>query len=274
VVVGNRPDAIKMIKSIQRLTIATLFILGAELVCPTSVKLWRRGYFVNLVHAQSGPKTVSINRLRPVDPLDVSEVLEDGRPVGRTLLSQDDLKWIDKGLPVALPVLIQRYEARPSRWAYKFRAGDDWLKDLSLVVRNRTSKNIVYVDVVVGFPETKANGPAIFDDIEFGRIPANAAFTGSGQRLRQGSNKPIFLAPSQTMAFSLAAHDGELRRSVEFYRPFSTASLCIIEFQVYFGDGMKWFAGLYSMPDPTHPGRFAPMGFRYFPGQTHGRAAE
>jgi hypothetical protein len=226
-----------------------------------------------VVHAQSGLKTVSISRLRPADPLEVSEVLENGQPVGRTLLSEDDLKWTDKGLPVALPVLIQRYEARPSRWAYKFRAGDDWLKDLSLVARNRTSKTIVNVGMLVRFPETKADGPAILEDIEFGRIPANAAFTGSGQRLGQDSNKSIFLGLGQTMAFSLAAHDGELRRSVEFYRPFSTVSLCVIEFRVYFEDGMQWFGG-YSMPDPTHPGRFVPMGFRYFPGQTHARADE
>ena len=98
---------------------------------------------LNVVRAQSGLKIVSISCLRPVDPLASSEVLENGRLVGRTSLSEDDLKWIDKGLPVALPVLIQRYEARPSRWAYRFRAGDDWLKDLSVVVRNRTSKTIV-----------------------------------------------------------------------------------------------------------------------------------
>jgi hypothetical protein len=255
-----------MISSAQRLTIATLFILGAEVVCPTSATLWRHPCLVNVVHAQSGLKTVSIDRLRPVDPLEVTEVLENGQPVGRTLLSEDDLKWMFKGLPVALPVLIQRYEARPGWWAYKFRAGNDWLKHLSLVVRNRTSKNIVYVAMLLRFPETKANGAAISDDIEFGRIPANAAFTGSGQKLRQGSDKPIFLPPGQAMAFSLAAHDGELRRSVEFYRPFSTVSLCVIEFEVYFQDGMQWFGGGYSIPNRTHPGRFIPMGFGYFPG--------
>jgi hypothetical protein len=126
----------------------------------------------------------------------------------------------------------------------------------------------------VSFPQTKASGPTISDNVEFGRIPANAAFTGSGQELRQGSNKPIFLAPGQTMVFSHAAHDSELRRSVESYLPFSTVSLCMIEFQLYFEDGMRWGGGAYSMPDPTHPGRFVPMGFRYFPGAARGPADE
>jgi hypothetical protein len=188
--------------------------------------------------------------------------LERGKELVPGEPSEEDLKWVHMG--INLPI-----RGRQFRDAYKFQAGDDWLRNLSLVLGNRTSKNIVLVSPSLHFPETKPNGPEVTCDLVFGRIPENVAYTSSGEKIPQGSNTPIMLAPGQRMMFSLAEDSSNIRDTVERFQPFSTVSLCYIHFSVYFEDGMRWSEGTYVAPDPAHAGKFIGMGLFYFPGPAH-----
>ena len=161
--------------------------------------------------------------------------------------------------------------ASMGRDAYKFQTGDDWLKNLSLVLKNRTSKNIVYVKVIISFPETRTVGVLAQDYIDFGQIPDGAASLFFGGKVLPGSNKPIFIAPGHKMRVFGAAADSGSREGIERYRPFSSISLSYIRFEVYFENGMRWFQENYTVPDPTQVGKFILMDRSYFPGPVHGR---
>lgn len=262
-----------MTRWIDRLTVMTGSVLGTVLICSLAVQHLHQARLIPIAHAQgneaANSKTVIINHVKRLDPVQVVEVIEGGKVIPSAEPSPDDLEWfIRKDLPPP--------RGRQFRVAYKFQADDDWFRDLSLVLRNRTSKTIVYVALLVSFPETKAATGmqgAVSSVVAFGQLPSSAAYTGSGEPIPQGSRRPILLAPGQQMTFSLADDDRNLRPAIEAWQSFSSVSLCVIHFIVYFDDGMQWNEGGYFAPDPDHPGRHIPLEISHFPGPLMGPAA-
>lgn len=255
-----------MSRIIRALTSVMVCILGSVLVCSIVVHNWSHVHLASSVRAQRETgtgNTVLINRLHRLDPLEVDRVLEDGKDVAPVEPSEDDLNLVrtNPNGPV---------RGRQFRDAYKFQAGDDWLRNLSLVVKNRTSKNIVYIGLRLKFPQTKAEGPVVEDSFAYGRIPDAVAYNAAGEKLPQGSDRPILLAPGQQMTLSLAGHESEIREGLERLQPFSSISLCYIRHDVYFDDGTAWWLGRYGAPDPAQPGKIIPMNGQYFPGPVHG----
>jgi hypothetical protein len=141
-----------------------------------------------------------------------------------------------------------------------FQAGDDWLKELTFTIKNRSSKTFVWLHFGVAFPDTLAAcSESITGEcqtgwsMELGRIPENAAYTPEGKKLNQGSRQPIDFRPGQEMEISLAPYADELRRRIEERQPFSTISRCFINVNLgYFEDGMMWSLADYNVPDPSH----------------------
>jgi len=261
-----------MSKLLDRLTLVALCVLGAVLASLLIVEGWHRVRVVPIVRAQGDPtggnKTVLVNKTRRLDPIEVVKVLEGGKEVAPGDPSQDDLNWL---MPKDLPLR----PARQFRTAYKFPAGESWLRDLSLVLLNRTSKNIVHVSMHVTFPETTATGPMLWPTVRFGQLPDNVAFFVSGEAMPPRPEEPIFLEPGEERTFPLVEQGPHLRKAIEGRQPFSTVSMCYIHFEATFDDGMHWGeVGGYSDPDPDHPGRFTPTDMTYFPGPLVGPPAE
>jgi len=244
-----------------------LCILSFVLACAALVQHWPHLALVPTANAQGDDeveKTILVNKLHRLDALEVDRVLESGRVVRPAEPSEDNLKWLQMGNN--LPVLGRQF-----REAYTFRAGDDWLKDLSLVLKNRTSKSIVYIGLKLRFPQTKAEGPEAAGMFGYGRIPDAVAHDSSEKKLTQGeSARPLLLAPGQQVTLSVGEHAEEMRAGLEGVQSFPSISLCYIEFAVYFEDGMAWLVGHYVAPDPNQPGRTIPMDKQYFPGPVRG----
>ncbi|MFZ0963654.1 MAG: hypothetical protein WAO35_22550 [Terriglobia bacterium] len=260
-----------MSKLLDRLILVTLCLLGGVLAIVFIPKGWNRVHLVPVVRAQSNPepgiKTVVVNKTRQLDPIEVTQILEGGKEVLSSDPSQADSDWMN---PKDLPVLT----SREFRDAYKFSAGEDWLKDLEVVLRNRTSKNIVRVALEFRFPETTANGPTAGTRIRFGQLPSNVAFLASGDPIPPGPEPTLEFSPGKAMGFNFVSHDYQLRAAVEHGQPFSTVALCYIHFAVVFDDGINWTeAGGYAAPDPQRPGWFLPPDEAYFPGPLMGPPA-
>jgi hypothetical protein len=152
-----------------------------------------------------------------------------------------------------------------------FQANEDWLKNMSFVLKNRTNKTIEWADIYLVFPDVQ---PGLNYSLVIGRMPAVDFFTGKGgkvllHRAEDSERSPLSFAPGQTLVIKLADHIDELQATVEAFMPFPQVTRIAIEPKVFFfKDGMRWDdTTRFGIPDPNQPGKFTDMDRgRYFPG--------
>ena len=155
-----------------------------------------------------------------------------------------------------------------------FQANNDWLKNMSFVLKNRTNKTIDWAQIYVSVPNasegltrTLANYP-----LQLGKIPANDFFTHRDGTLspHDPGGSPLSFAPGQTLVIKLGDHLDELQAAFELTVPLEQVKLISIEPHYFlFRDGMRWDAAMqgFGIPDPNQPGKFTNMDRgRYFPG--------
>jgi hypothetical protein len=152
-----------------------------------------------------------------------------------------------------------------------FQAGDDWIQSMSISLKNRTNKTIVYVYVLLGFPEAGDGKtvPYAAQRIELGRPPAVDRARRDGLLAYvDPSQKPLSFAPGETLEIHVADYIPQIKAVVERKMYLSTITICRIHLMFcYFQDGMRWTAGNgFGLPDPDHPGRFKYFEGGYFPG--------
>lgn len=151
------------------------------------------------------------------------------------------------------------------------QADDDWLKNTTIVLLNRTNKMIVFGQIVLAFPETGAGtseNPQRVFAVTIGRLPPSVAISGStGKPLSQDPQRASLLfAPGQKLEIHLADYIDQIRASIEAVVPSAVVTKCRIHMGSFvFDDGMRW-DGTYSVPDPQHPGKFNQLDGKYFPG--------
>lgn len=158
-----------------------------------------------------------------------------------------------------------------------FQADDDWLKDLTIYILNRTDNTIVYGGISVKFPETgdgrSVQQPQTAYNVHFGRLPDSVAFNPrTGLPFQQDPTRaPATFYPGQTMAIHVGDYAEQIKRTVEqFGMPFAKVTKCTIALESFvFSDGSRWATGGgYSVPDAEHPGNYKPIRDQdYFPGK-------
>ena len=238
-----------MLKLIRYLNFIALGLLASVLTCVIGVRVWPHVHAVAAVQAQGNTKTVIINQLYRTDPIEVVKVLAAGKEAEVGIPSQNELQWLRSGLQV-----------HEWRAAYRLQSDDNWLSNLSFVLRNRTSKRIDYVEVDVQIPYTggaHALFPKSGSDFPFGRIPAAVWYDGrTGEPLPPTTRDPIHFDPGQTMTFALADAQYGLSQLLANAQPLSANTMCSVQFRVVLEDGLEWSERLYTKPDPEHRGRY------------------
>jgi hypothetical protein len=164
----------------------------------------------------------------------------------------------------------------PDRWAWEatFNAGDDWLKDLSIVIKNISQKKIVFVAVSCILYETGDWQAELAKHITVpvmgnasdvvGRRPDQALYSASlGRRLKPDTNTPsLELAAGQESTIAIENPDDyhALKSTVEEKLPMSNIAACNGGIsQVFFEDGTQWSHHRYSRADLNEPGRWIEM---------------
>jgi hypothetical protein len=217
---------------------------------------WRIAPVAAATPATLGTKFVYIDAQYRVDPITITKV---------TVGDQQ----IQPGMSTA---------ARVDQPAMPFQADEDWLKNMSISLLNRTDKVIVRVEIMLFFPDT-GNGvtppgsisPAVMVyTMTLGHLPEIDSYSSHGQKLPPEPDKhPILLAPGGTLVIHVGDYIDAMRSRVEETLPFSQVTrVAIRRLRVYFVDGMQW-SDLYGFgtPDPNRPGQFAHMDRnRFFPG--------
>lgn len=161
-----------------------------------------------------------------------------------------------------------------------FQAGDDWVKNLTVTIKNLSNKEIVAASLNVYFPETgtgRGDSPVYGDVISLGRRPAMYAKAGgtNNEKLEPAGTSPALqVLPGQQLTVSLAQYYPEVQAAVEQSRPISNLNICSIVLEgVFFSDGTMWAQGHeFKKPDPRSPGRYVEITADQFWGRTPGKS--
>ncbi len=186
---------------------------------------------------------------------------EDGGPTAaRTVqleqsFSKDPVKIIR--------VMEGNVEVKPG---VPFEAGDEWFKDLSVVIKNVSRKKIVFARIQVRFPETgdgTKEHPTVGDQSSAGQMPDHAPYSGiTGQRLNDPPRDPILVEPGHEVTIPVISRLGDdhfegIKSMIESRQSLSSVTSCVVGLSsFYFDDGTKWASGAYYRPDPSIPGKY------------------
>ena len=173
-------------------------------------------------------------------------------------------KTIECGLWVKWPAVIQPVTP--------FQADDDWLRQTTIALFNRTNKTIVFGSIDLEFLDTGdcKSVPCSAATIELGQRPAIDAYdgrTGKPAKPAHPEMPPLAWKPLHTLVVRIGDHMDDIEHSTLVDRMPVTEVTRVDLFRgaFYFEDGMKW-NGTFSVPDPEHPGKFNQLPFGYFPG--------
>ena len=197
-----------------------------------------------------GTKVVDIDRLITLDPVVITKVTVAGQQ-------------------------IQPGEAgvREDKPGTPFQADEDWLKNMSIFLQNRTDRAIVCVQLRLWFPDTgdgTAARPITHHDITVGLRPESSLYYSNGSKIpHDPSEKPFLLPPHGTVVIPVADSIDAIQSTVEGGNMlFSQITRVNIQrYTVYFEDGTHWVGHAYYSPDPAHPGKYIKLDDNYFPGR-------
>ncbi|MGD1101651.1 MAG: hypothetical protein ABSA59_06245 [Terriglobia bacterium] len=219
-------------------------VLGAELM----TQVWPGARLVGSAQSQDvgAAKTVltDANHHEVYAPIRVIKVTENGQPI------------------------IPGWAGNPEVVRQYFTAGEDWISNLSFVVKNRSASTIEYLSVGIVFPEDQHYD----QDLRFGQIPALAApvyFNRMRQHVPKGTGFPLNFRPGQEMTISLAGYVDAIKLAKNTARPFSSLRKCaVLLISAYFTDqGLKWENHVgYMLPDSSSPEGYKRLPGEYFPG--------
>jgi hypothetical protein len=137
------------------------------------------------------------------------------------------------------------------------RQSEDWLENLEFSVRNKSDKQITYIQFELQFPDTGATGPLmVYREFGIGVHPK------SGDILRGGASrndKPLVLDPGDTTTVTLSAE--HLQRIKHFIglrnlQLTDISKVVVKVLGVFFDDGLMWATGHYYRANPDAPGGY------------------
>jgi hypothetical protein len=143
-------------------------------------------------------------------------------------------------------------EVRPelSLRVLKFEADADWLRKLTLQLKNASGKTVTYVVIFLRFPQT-AN--------EKGRTGVHQIYLGTDPD-GKFPRPELRLAPNDTVEISLAKEIDQIKTLVETRLPLAEVFEVEVEMHAaLFDDGTMFQAGMMYQRDPNDPRKWNPI---------------
>lgn len=228
--------------------VAAMFAVLACLVLP--VGSWRIAPVAAATTGQPvGTKTVNIYDQNRMDAVTITKVVVAGQQI-QPGLSTGGVQEVRPGTP--------------------FQADEDWLKNTSITLQNRTDRMIVRAEIMLLFPDTGdgISQPITEYVITLGQRPEINTFTSHGQKFPpEPDKKPLLFAPGQTLVVPIADYINSIQSIVEERLSLAQVTKVVIRpLQFFFVDGMRWDENGFAVPDPDHVGDYKSLGPRFFPG--------
>lgn len=125
-----------------------------------------------------------------------------------------------------------------SRSKYFDNQQADWLKDFSFKLKNQTNKKIIFIEVDLDFPETKANGPEMSYRMNFGSVQTDK----NSKAMNIENSKPsINFTHENDLLVNLRDKYPEIEKFVESRYSMKEINKLLIRFGVIvFDDGTAW----------------------------------
>jgi hypothetical protein len=130
----------------------------------------------------------------------------------------------------------------------EFDNGDDWLKGVSLRVRNKSDRTIVYLQTGLFFFEPESGSdPMLFDALRYGRRPWVAD---------DANRNALQLAPGATVDLPITDQTYNGLKNFLARKNWNISDLHKATLRlsmVIFDDGTAWSLGSFRCPDPNQP---------------------
>jgi hypothetical protein len=164
-------------------------------------------------------------------------------------------KLLKKGLhrnPVT-EIVNLKVKGMPVGFGEKLNAGDEWLKGLTVNVRNISSKPIIYLELQIelfgGKEDAEATGkPPFVYPLSYGDYHADPSQVPAAQAVAPGGTLNITLTDDEYLSLvsslSAAAY------------PLSIAHAQLTVADVIFADGTRWYKGLLLQRNPKNPAKW------------------
>lgn len=125
-----------------------------------------------------------------------------------------------------------------------FSSGDEWLHGTQLTLGNDSNKDIVYIEVRLGFPETRASGNEMVFPLELGNMPGVPAYRDQ-LLLHPGEQATLTLSDKEYEG--LKAFIGNRHKLSDLHR------LQLEVAFIVFADDTAWQSGVLMKRHPTKP---------------------
>src|SRR5205085_11043113 len=132
---------------------------------------------------------------------------------------------------------------------------DDWLKGLTLKLKNKSGKSIVYLEVNIYIPETNASELPIRASISYGQIPPaqqEGAPSTASEAILHGNHVVVSLSERDYQVYK------NLLKEKRGQDTFDKVELRIG--MIIFDDGTAWDKGRALRRDPNNPRRWVVVG--------------
>ena len=163
-------------------------------------------------------------------------------------------------------------------WETTFNAGDDWITDLSFVVKNVSAKKITCIIIFSVLGETpfwqdesQSKIPLLgFIQNRLGQRPEHARYA-SGRALPPNTDPPFDLAPGEELTMSMESPNdySEFKAHIERDRPISKVTAIdggIVT--VFFDDSTRWISINHSYSRPAEqPGEWTKISYEEWAGK-------
>jgi hypothetical protein len=137
---------------------------------------------------------------------------------------------------------------RPQKFNEEFKDDSDWLQRTAIKLENVSGKPIVFLQILVWFPETDQTGSMMAYPVTLGQR--------RGLKRIPISNRFVFM-PAETLNLSIGSHFGAMSRYLAERQSIESLNRVRLEVNsIEFEDGIIWSAGTFYRPDPKNPSRY------------------
>jgi hypothetical protein len=146
-----------------------------------------------------------------------------------------------------LELLEIKLSEKPIKLEEKAVAEGDWLKKLSLKLKNSSAKTIVFAEIALDFPETETARGVMSYRLRLGNNPAS----------QNNFRAPLRLGPRETVTVSVEGEYEKLKQFLGDAHPVTAINDATVGLVfVAFDDGTGWSEGETVKPDPNNPRRY------------------